>query len=122
MNPKIWSPAHIALLKVAAQDKEVERVLVNPAIKKALCRDVTGDRSWLHKMRPVYGHNYHFHVRISCPAGQDGCKAQPAAPADEGCGKDLDWWFTREARLPSPAARDGRRSRCRRCRRPAARC
>ena len=100
VNPAIWSPAHIALLKTAAQDKEVERVLVNPAIKKALCRDVTGDRSWLHKIRPVYGHNYHFHVRIGCPAGEDGCKTQPPAPADEGCGKDLDWWFTKEAMSP----------------------
>ena len=101
VNPKIWSPAHIALLKTAARDKEVERVLVNPAIKKALCRDVTGDRSWLQKVRPVLGHNYHFHIRIRCPAGQEGCKAQPAAPADEGCGKDLDWWFTKEA-VPKP--------------------
>jgi penicillin-insensitive murein DD-endopeptidase len=101
IDPKIWTPAHIAILKAAAQDREVERVLVNPAIKKALCRDVTGDRSWLHKVRPVLGHNYHFHVRISCPAGQADCKAQTAAPADEGCGKDLDWWFTREA-VPKP--------------------
>ena len=38
-------------------------------IKKALCRDATGDRSWkaLHKMRPVLGHTYDFHIRISCP-------------------------------------------------------
>jgi penicillin-insensitive murein endopeptidase len=71
----------------------VERVLVNPAIKKALCRDVKGDRSWLSKIRPVYGHNYHFHIRIGCPAGQDGCKAQPATPTEEGCGADLDAWF-----------------------------
>jgi penicillin-insensitive murein endopeptidase len=101
VNPKIWSPAHIALLRTAAQDKEVERVLVNPAIKKALCRDVNGDRSWLHKVRPVLGHNYHFHIRIGCPAGQEGCKPQPTVAADEGCGKDLDWWFTREA-VPKP--------------------
>ena len=93
MNPKIWSPTYIALLKTAAQDEEVERVLVNPAIKKALCRDVKGDRSWLHKMRPVYGHNYHFHIRISCPAGQEGCKKQPETPHDEGCGADLEAWF-----------------------------
>ena len=100
INPAIWSPAHIALLKAAAQDKDVERVLVNPAIKKALCRDVTGDRSWLHKMRPVFGHNYHFHVRIGCPKGSTDCKAQPPIPADDGCGKDLDWWFTEKARNP----------------------
>ena len=97
VNPQIWSPNYIALLKAAAQDEEIERVLVNPAIKKALCRDVTGDRSWLHKMRPVFGHNYHFHVRIGCPAGQDGCKSQPATPHEEGCGKELDAWFTPKA-------------------------
>lgn len=102
VNPKIWSPAHIAILRAAAKDKEVERVLVNPAIKKALCRDVSSDRSWLHKVRPVYGHNYHFHVRISCPKDQEGCKSQPPAPAEEGCGKDLDWWFTKEALAPKP--------------------
>jgi penicillin-insensitive murein DD-endopeptidase len=98
VNPTIWSPAHIALLKAAAQDKEVERVLVNPAIKKALCRDVTGDRSWLTKIRPVFGHNYHFHVRISCPGDSPECKTQQAVPGDEGCGADLDWWFTQTAR------------------------
>jgi penicillin-insensitive murein endopeptidase len=100
VNPKIWSPAHIGILKAAAKDKDVERVLINPAIKKALCRDVKGDRSWLHKMRPVYGHNYHFHVRIGCPDGQAGCKSQPTTPSDEGCGKDLDWWFTRQPSTP----------------------
>ena len=52
-------------------------MLANPAIKKALCRDVKGDRSWLHKIRPVYGHNYHFHVRIGCPKDSPDCKAQP---------------------------------------------
>jgi penicillin-insensitive murein endopeptidase len=103
VNPAIWSPAHIGILKAAAQLPEVERVLVNPAIKKALCRDVKGDRSWLHKMRPVYGHNYHFHVRIGCPKGQEGCKPQPATPSDEGCGKDLDWWFHRKT-LDVPVA------------------
>jgi len=104
VNPQIWSPAHIAILKAAAKDKEVERVLVNPAIKKALCRDVTGDRSWLHKIRPVFGHNYHFHVRISCPGDSPECKGQKGPPEDEGCGKDLDWWFTDEARKPKGGA------------------
>jgi len=105
VNPKIWSPAHIALLKAAAQDREVERVLVNPAIKKALCRDVTGDRSWLHKIRPVFGHNYHFHVRISCPADSPDCKKQPATPNEDGCGAELDGWFTEKARSIKPGVR-----------------
>jgi penicillin-insensitive murein DD-endopeptidase len=105
VNPKIWSPAHIAVLKIAASDPTVERVLVNPAIKKALCRDVKSDRSWLRKVRPVGGHNYHFHIRIGCPAGQTGCKAPAPAPDDEGCGKDLDWWFSKEARAPRPAVK-----------------
>ena len=97
VNPAIWSPAHIAVLKTAAQDQEVERVLINPAIKKALCRDVKRDRSWLHKMRPVLGHNYHFHIRIGCPDDSVDCKAQAPAPHDEGCGKDLDAWFIKKA-------------------------
>jgi penicillin-insensitive murein endopeptidase len=106
VNPQIWSPAHIGILKTAAQDKEVERVLINPAIKKALCRDVKGDRAWLHKMRPVFGHNYHFHVRIGCPKGEEGCRGQQPPPADEGCGKDLDWWFGKEARSIKPGKRE----------------
>jgi penicillin-insensitive murein endopeptidase len=106
VNPEIWSPAHIGILKAAAQDKDVERVLINPAIKKALCRDVKSDRSWLHKMRPVFGHNYHFHVRIGCPKGEEGCRDQQPPPGDEGCGKDLDWWFGREARSVKPGKRE----------------
>jgi penicillin-insensitive murein endopeptidase len=102
VNPNIWSPKYIALLKTAAQDAEVERVLINPAIKKALCRDVNSDRSWLRRMRPVFGHNYHFHVRIRCPKDSAGCKAQQPPPHDEGCGRDLAWWFSDEARSIKP--------------------
>jgi penicillin-insensitive murein endopeptidase len=103
VRPEIWSEKYIALYKIAAQSPEVERVLANPAIKKALCRDVKGDRSWLHKIRPVLGHNYHFHVRISCPKDSAECKAQPIPPTDEGCGKDLDWWFTKRLEEPKPS-------------------
>jgi penicillin-insensitive murein endopeptidase len=93
VRPEIWGPKYIALYKMAAQDPEVERVLANPAIKLALCRDVKGDRSWLHKIRPVFGHNYHFHVRISCPKDSPECQRQPPTPLAEGCGADLDWWL-----------------------------
>ena len=76
VRPDVWSEKYIALYKMLAQEPGVERVLANPAIKKALCRDVKGDRSWLHKIRPVVGHNYHFHIRITCPHGQHRVQRQ----------------------------------------------
>ena len=103
VRPDVWSEKYIALYKMLAQEPGVERVLANPAIKKALCRDVKGDRSWLHKIRPVVGHNYHFHLRISCPKDSTNCKPQPPPPNDEGCGKDLDWWFTKKLGEPKPS-------------------
>jgi len=39
----LWTPAHMRLLKRAASYPEVERILVNPGIKKKLCDTVTGD-------------------------------------------------------------------------------
>jgi len=105
VNPKIWSAKYVALYKMVANEPGVERVLANPAIKKALCRDVKGDRSWLSKIRPVYGHNYHFHIRIGCPEGSPDCKAQPATPEDDGCGAELDAWFKKN---PNPTPGGGR--------------
>src|ERR1700744_870911 len=74
-------PDLIALLKRLsikgrkdAQEPSVQRIFVNPAIKKALCRDARGDRSWLSKVRPWWGHDYHFHIRTVCPPGSGDCK------------------------------------------------
>jgi Penicillin-insensitive murein endopeptidase len=38
INGKTWSPSHVAFTRTAAEQPEVERVLVNAAIKKELCR------------------------------------------------------------------------------------
>jgi len=108
---KLWTPAHARLLKRAASYPEVERILVNPGIKKKLCDTVTGDRSWLRKVRPFWGHDYHFHVRIGCQPGSSGCKAQAETAEGEGCDKSLAWWFTEEPWRPNknpdaPKARD----------------
>ena len=97
-----WSNAHLDLIKTAAEDPAVERVLVNPAIKKALCRGAGGDRSWLNKVRPYFGHNYHMHIRIGCPKGNDNCREQDATPAGEGCDASLDWWFSDAVLHPKP--------------------
>ena len=95
VDPRVWTPKHTAIIKAAAEQPEVERVFVNAAIKKALCREAGDSRAWLNKVRPYWGHDYHFHVRIKCPPGQaDYCKPQDPVPAGDGCGKELDHWFT----------------------------
>jgi penicillin-insensitive murein endopeptidase len=105
VDPKVWTPAHAALIKTAAQEPEVDRIFVNAAIKKALCRTAGQDRDWLQKVRPYWGHDYHFHVRIACPEGETACEAQPPVPPGEGCGKELDWWF-RDAVLHPPPPKE----------------
>jgi penicillin-insensitive murein DD-endopeptidase len=102
VDPKLWTPAHFEIIKAAAKDPIVERIFVNAAIKKALCREAGTDRSWLYKVRPYYGHDYHFHVRVRCPAGSPDCKPQDPVPAGEVCGKDLDHWFTDAVRHWEP--------------------
>jgi len=102
VDPAVWNPSLVSVIKAAAQDKEVERVLVNAAIKKALCRDAKGDRSWLQKVRPYWGHDYHMHVRLSCPAESPDCRPQDPVVAGEGCGDVLDWWFSDGNLHPQP--------------------
>ena len=100
VDPSRWTPEHMALIKAAAQQPEVERIFVNPAIKKAICRDATGNRGWLTKVRPMFGHNYHFHVRIACPNGESTCQEQDAVPPGDGCDASLAWWFKPEVLHP----------------------
>ncbi len=102
VDPSVWTPAHGAIIKAAAQEPQVERIFVNPAIKKALCREAGHDRHWLTKVRAYWGHDYHFHIRIKCPAGDRDCKPQGTATG-EGCGKDLDHWFTEAILHPKPS-------------------
>jgi penicillin-insensitive murein endopeptidase len=96
VNPKTWTPADIAFIRTAAEQPEVERVLVNAAIKKELCRVVDKKKDdWMDKVRPWYGHNDHIHVRLKCPADSPNCRKQPPVPGGDGCsGKELDYWFS----------------------------
>lgn len=98
-----WTPRHVDLLRLAAKFPVVERIFVHWTIKKELCQTVTGDRTWLHKLRPWYGHNDHFHVRISCPPDSTSCVQQAALPPGDGCDESLEWWFKQhEARRTAP--------------------
>ncbi|HWE17927.1 MAG TPA: penicillin-insensitive murein endopeptidase [Hyphomicrobiaceae bacterium] len=96
VDPKVWSDAHVRLLKRVAGYPAVERVLVHPAIKKAVCEasKAEKDRDWLSKIRPYWGHYYHFHIRIACPKGSNGCQGQPSVDDDhDGCGAELTRWL-----------------------------
>lgn len=103
IDPRVWTPQHLDVIRAAATEPQVERIFVNAAIKKALCREAKGDRSWLSKVRPMYGHDYHFHLRIKCPAGSTTCESQPPPPEGEGCGQsDLAYWFSDAVLHPKP--------------------
>jgi|SRR6185295_1265200 penicillin-insensitive murein endopeptidase len=102
VDPKVFTGKQVALIKRAASYPEVERIFVHPAIKKALCQAAGTDRKWLGKVRPFYGHYYHFHVRIKCPPGFAGCKAQTPPTGTDGCGKEVDQWLARVIPAKSP--------------------
>ena len=93
VDPARWTPAVTALLRLAAGLPEVDRILINPAIKKQLCQEVTGDRSWLRLIRPWYGHRAHMHISFKCPAGQAECVPMAPPPPGDGCDATLQWWF-----------------------------
>ena len=104
IDPHAWTPSHLSVIRAAALEPTVQRIFVNAAIKKALCREARGDRSWLSKVRPMYGHDYHFHVRIKCPPGSGAeCESQTDPVESEGCSADdLAYWFKDSVLHPKP--------------------
>lgn len=102
VDPAVWGPQYRNLLQTAARLPELARMFVNPAIKRRLCREAGADRDWLRKVRPWWGHDDHFHIRLGCPQGEAQCENQEPPPPGDGCGRELDWWFTEEARHPKP--------------------
>jgi penicillin-insensitive murein endopeptidase len=99
--PDKFTGAHLALLRAATVSNEIDRIFVNAAIKKAACEMEKGNKSWLHKLRPWFGHTYHFHVALKCPPGNP-CGKRAAIPAGDGCGKALDYWFKQSVRFLKP--------------------
>jgi len=104
VDPKNWTPADVAFIKTAAEQPEVERVFVNAAIKKEICRvEDKQKHAWLEKVRPWYGHADHIHVRLKCPADSPNCRKQEPVPAGDGCAeKDLAFWFKDSVLHPKP--------------------
>jgi len=101
VDPKVFTPEHVKLIKRAASYPEVDRIGVNPAIKLALCRAEGGDQPWLHKVQSWPGHHYHMHIRIKCPADSEGCTGQPP-PKNSTCADAEKWYADTKAYLALP--------------------
>ncbi len=103
-----WTPAHVALLKAAASDPRVDRIFIAAAAKIEMCKTATRrDKAWLQKIRPLYGHETHFHVRLNCPAGAGQCEPQTPTVAElskngSGCDDTLMYWVSDAYLNPPP--------------------
>ena len=86
-----WTTEHHKLLRSAASDPRVERIFVFPGAKVKMCKDEKGNRDWLRKIRPWYGHHYHFHVRLKCPNDASECVNQHPPPLGDGCSEAEKW-------------------------------
>ena len=100
-----YTRAHHEILKAAAKDRAVARIFIFPGAKVQMCRDEKGDRAWLRKIRPWWGHHYHFHVRLNCPRGARGCVEQAPPPRGDGCADAEKWVYDiLNPRPPDPDA------------------
>jgi penicillin-insensitive murein endopeptidase len=95
-----WTSDRAALLQMAASDPRVDRIFVAAAVKIQLCQSASkADKKWLQKIRPIGGHDTHFHVRLKCPKGARLCETQKPTVADlsnggDGCDDTLMWWVS----------------------------
>jgi penicillin-insensitive murein endopeptidase len=86
-----WSRGQHELVKAAAKDPRVDRIFIFPGAKVQMCEDERGDRSWLRKVRPWWGHHEHIHIRIGCPRGARACIDQNPPPPGDGCDNAREW-------------------------------
>jgi penicillin-insensitive murein DD-endopeptidase len=91
-----FTAAMARVVELAADDARVDRIFIHPVLKRALCERQVGDRSWLRKLTPWWGHDDHVHVRVGCPTDSTSCVPQKALAPGDGC-DELDWWFDAKA-------------------------
>lgn len=109
-----WTKVHHRLLKEAASDPRVDRIFVAAAVKIEMCKTAKrSDKKWLQKIRPVAGHDTHFHVRLKCPKGARLCETQTPTVTElskggDGCDETLMWWVTDYL---NPPKSDGKKPR-----------
>ena len=109
-----WTPRHAALLKAAASDPRIDRIFVAAAVKIEMCKTAKkSDKKWLQKIRPIAGHDTHFHVRLKCPKGARLCETQTPSVSElsnggDGCDETLAWWVSEAYLHPKPSKKPGK--------------
>ena len=102
-----WTLNHAKILKAAASDNRVDRIFINAPAKIWMCENMEGSKKWLQKIRPIWGHHSHFHVRLKCPKASPECvKQKPTvtqiSKSPTGCDETLYWWVTKALEPPDP--------------------
>ena len=87
----LWTEQNWAILREAASDPRVARIFLFPGAVVWMCDNETGNRDYLRRIRPWYGHDAHFHVRLNCPSGSPGCIDQDPPPPGDGCDQAREW-------------------------------
>jgi len=94
LDPSLWTQKHADFVRDAAQDPNVARIFVAPAIKQYLCKGKGrhgADSAWLRRLQPYWGHDNHIHVRLLCAKGDKSCRNQAQPAAGDGCGEVAGW-------------------------------
>ena len=86
-----WTEQNWAILREAASDPRVNRIFLFPGAVVWMCDNETGNRDYLRQIRPWYGHQAHFHVRLNCPENSPGCVDQAPPPPGDGCAQAREW-------------------------------
>jgi penicillin-insensitive murein endopeptidase len=108
LKEEAWTDAHVEMVRMAASDPRAARILIHPTLKRNICERDWEDRTFLRTLRPWFGHDAHFHVRLHCPADSPNCRPQNAPPPGDGCGEELLSWFP-EPGEPPPRPQPGNR-------------
>lgn len=81
------------LMKRLHAHAEVQRIFVDPVIKKELCRfartknELVRYEEILRSLRPLGNHGDHLHVRLKCPRDARECVSQEDPPVGTGCSR-----------------------------------
>ena len=102
-----WTLAHAKILRAAALDNRVDRIFINAPAKIWMCENMEGSKKWLQKIRPLWGHHSHFHVRLKCPKDSIECIKQiptvsQISKSSNGCDDTLYWWVSKALEPKDP--------------------